>query len=194
MATHVHQRAATGLIEVVEPVAVRAGVLFALSQVIDRSERAFAHELPNTLVLRREAQFLGVHQLPIMSLARRDHLVSLFEGEAERLLDDDVLAGVRGSDRDVRVQVVRYADVRDVAVCTCKRLVEIGEPTRNPVLLCERARVLLAPRIDAGQLGIGNEAVVGLGMDVGDEPGADQEDFGSAHGVNLQRDAYDLSD
>jgi hypothetical protein len=34
--------------------------------------------------------------------------------------------------------------------------------------------------------------VVGLGVNVGDEPRADQEDFGSAHGVNLQPEAYYL--
>jgi hypothetical protein len=38
----------------------------------------------------REAQLLGVHQLPLVLAADGDHLVGFLERHAQRLLDDDV--------------------------------------------------------------------------------------------------------
>ena len=84
-----------------------------------------------------------------------------------------------------RVQVVRQADVHDLAVRACDRLVEIREPSRDPVLVRKRAGTLLGPRIDANHFGVRHETVVGLGMNVRDESGTEQQDFGSAHVVHV---------
>jgi hypothetical protein len=156
-------------------------MLLALPYVIDRSDGAFLHELPDALVLRREAQFLGIHQLPVASPAGRNHLVGLFEREAQRLLDDDVLADVYRIDRDARVQVVRDADIDDFAVCVVHRRLEIREPARDPVPLGEPARVIFASGIDGHQLGVRYETEIRLGVNLGNEPGADQDDFRSGH-------------
>ena len=94
-----------------------------------------------------------------MRPARRDHRVRFFEGQAQRLLDDHVPAGGDGVDREARVQVIRQADVDDVAVDPRECLLEIGQPARDAVLLRERARVVLGSRIDGDDLGIGHEAV-----------------------------------
>ena len=185
MTAHVHQRSAAGSFPVVEPVAVRARVLLALTHEIDRSDGALAHQVTDPLVLRREAQLFGVHQLPVLRLARRDHLVGLLEREAQRLFDDDVPADLRRGDCDTRVQVVRQADVHDLAVRARDRLVDVREPLRDAVLQRERARPLVGPRIDANHFGVRDETVVGLGMDVRDESGTKQQDSGSAHVVQV---------
>ena len=183
MAAHVHQRAAAGLIEVIEPVAVRSRVLFALTHVVDRSDGAFADELANAFVFRREAQFLGIHQLSVVHLARGDHRVGLFEREAQRLFKDHVFAGGGRRNRDARMKVIRQADVRDVVIGTREAFLEIGRPACDSVPLGQCSRAAFGSRVDGHHFGVGHEAMVRLGMDVGDEPGAEQGDSGFAHGV-----------
>ena len=116
VAAHVHQHAAAGLVDVPEPVAVGARVLLELLQHVDVADGALLHQRADALVLRREAQLLGVHQLPLVLAADGDHLVGLFERHAQRLLDDDVAAAVCGAERGLVMEEVRQADVDDLAV------------------------------------------------------------------------------
>ena len=112
VAAEVHQRPAARLIDVPEPVGVRARVLLSLLHDVDATERAFVRHLLRLHVLRREEQLLGVEQQHARLRARLDHRVGFLERDAERLLADDVLAGARRVDRDLRVQSVRRGDRR----------------------------------------------------------------------------------
>ena len=181
MASHIHQRAAARLVKVVEPVAVWTRVFFAVAQVVDVAECTFANQLAHTLVLWREAQFLRIHQLAVLRRARGDHLVRLLDRQAERLLQDDVLACGCRAHGGLRMQVIGQTDVGHLVILAGERLLQIRGPLRNAVLLRERARVIFAPGVDAHDLGVGYETVVALGVDVGDEPGANQEHSGSRH-------------
>ena len=189
VAAHVHQHAAAGLVDVPEPVAVRARVLLQLLQHVDVADRALAHQLPHALVLRREAQLLGVHQLPAVLAAHGNHLVGLLERHAQGLLDDHVLAGACGGERDAVVQEVGQADVHDVAVGLGDRAIEVGEPLRDAPVRRHARGALGRPRVDGGDLRVRHEALVGLEMDVGDEAGAEQGDFGFGHGLSVLRGA-----
>ena len=151
-------------------------MFFALAQIVNRAERSFAHHVAHAFVFWCEAQFFRVHQFAIARPADGDHLVRLFQREAQRLLEDDVLAGSGRGDRRARVQMIGKTDVRDVVVCARQRRVEIHGPLRDLVLLSERLRMGVASRIDADDLGVGNESPVTLGMNVGDESSADQQD------------------
>ena len=71
MAAQVHQRAAAGLLDVPEPVGVRAGVLLALLDEVDVAERALVRHLLRLHVLRREEQLLGVHEEHALRRGRR---------------------------------------------------------------------------------------------------------------------------
>ena len=93
VAAEVHERAAARLLDVPEPVGVRAGVLLALLHEMDAPERAFVRHLLRLDVLRREEQLLGVEQQHAGLGARVDHRVRFLERDAERLLADDVLSG-----------------------------------------------------------------------------------------------------
>ena len=87
------------------------------------------------------------------------------------------LPASRRRDRGARVQVVGNADIHDLAAGLGERPIEIGEPPRDAVLRGEGPRALLAPRVDGDDLGFGHEARVRLGVNVGDEAGADQGNF-----------------
>ena len=60
------------------------------------------------------------------ALDRPLHLDGLLRGEAERLLAQDVLAGLGRRDDRVGVQVVRQADVDGVEVCLGDHLPIVG--------------------------------------------------------------------
>ena len=121
---------------------MRAGVLLALLDQDDVAERALVDELLGAHVLRREEQLLGVHQLDAGLAAGGDHRVGLFQGQAERLLADDVLAGAGGVDADLRVQVVRHPDGDHVEIVALEHLSVIGEVARDTELIGKGAAPL----------------------------------------------------
>src|SRR5690349_666152 len=99
MAAEIHERAAAGLLDVPEPVGVRTVVLLTLLHEMDATEGALVRHLLRLHVLWGEEKLLRVQQQYIGLPARVDHLVGLLEGDAERLLADDVLPGAGGVDR-----------------------------------------------------------------------------------------------
>ena len=125
MTAHVHQRAAAGLVHVVKPFAVRPGMFLALAHLKDFPDRAFVHQFADALVLRREAKFLGVHQLPIRRLAGRDHLVRFLEVHRKRLFDDHMFAGLGRREHGAVVQKIGDANVHHVAAGLRNGFVEV---------------------------------------------------------------------
>jgi len=53
-----------------------------------------------------------------------DEIVGVREGQRHRFLDDDVLAGLRGLDPELRVRAARRADGHDVNVAVVQQLLE----------------------------------------------------------------------
>src|SRR5262249_48046544 len=102
MAAHVHERAAARPAHVPEPGAMRARVAFTLLHQMDASEGPLLRHLLGLGVFRNEGQLLAIHKKHAVSPADIDHLLRLLEAEAERLLADDVLAGLRRGARDRR--------------------------------------------------------------------------------------------
>ena len=143
---------------------------------------------PSSTSLRTRSYFGAKHNssayisFRLCGLADRDHLVGFLEREAQRLFDDDVLAGRRGGDGRARVQIVGNADVDDVAVGLRRcAAIEVGEPAGDAVLARERLGALAAARIDRDDFGVRHEARVRLEVNVGDEAGAEERDLGGGH-------------
>ena len=95
--------------------------------------------------------------------------------QAERLLADDVLAGMGGVDADLRVQVVRHPDGHHVEIVALQHLSIVGEVMRDTELIGQGAATLGTWRGDGDDLGI-RHMRKGLGVQVSDEPGADDAD------------------
>ena len=64
---------------------------------------------------------------------------------------------------------------------SAKKLIEIGEHLRDLPVLREVLGTLRRARVHGRHLRIGHESRVGLEMDVGDEPGAEDGDFCGGH-------------
>ncbi|MPN03560.1 hypothetical protein SDC9_150791 [bioreactor metagenome] len=141
MAAHVHHDAAARLVALVEPAAVRAAVLLGLTQHVDAANRAALDDVAHALILRREAELLGVHQELSVLLAGGDHLVRLGQREAERFFHDNVLARVRGLDADAVMQVIRQTNVDNVAVDLGEQLIHVVVCGGNAELLCKMLRL-----------------------------------------------------
>ena len=110
MATEVHQRAAAGLIDVPEPVGVRARVLLRLFDEVNAAEGPFIGHLFRLHVFRCEEQLLGVQQQHTGLLAGVEHCVRLLERDAKRFFTHHVFPGARRIDRHRRVQAIRGRD------------------------------------------------------------------------------------
>ena len=90
-------------------------------------------------------------------------------------------ARARGGERGAVMQEVRQADVDDVAVGFADQRVEIAEPSRDLPVRRKCLGPRGAAREDGRHLRIRHEAGVGLEVDVGDETGAEDGDFGRGH-------------
>ena len=82
----------------------------ALLDQVDLAERPLVGHSLGLHVLGREEQFFGIHQQHPLAAADVDHLVGLFQGHAQRLFADDMLAGMGGVDGHSRMQRVRRGD------------------------------------------------------------------------------------
>ena len=80
------------------------------------------------------------------------------------------------------VQVVGQADVHHVHLLGGQQFVDVGVDRGDAMRLGKGLGVRLVPAVDGHHLRVGNEAGVTLGVDVGDEAGAQQGDFCLAHG------------
>ena len=179
--THIHEHAAAALVHVIEPIAVRAGMLFALLHHVDRADGVFIHELADALVLGCETKFLGIHEFHAGFVAGVDHFIGLFKGHRERFLDDDMLAGLGRAEDCAMMEVVRNADVHNVAIRLANGAFQVGERFGNVMFLREGLRSLWIARVNGDDFRIWNKTRVGFQVNVGNESGAEQRDFGFWH-------------
>ena len=117
------------------------------------------HELDQRDIFAPEAQDMRHHQRPAGLLRRRDHAVAIGGGQRERLLEEDVLAGLQRRDRRFGVEVrrQRVADRLDRRVLDDRAVVGGGAGAdflRELLRLVEIARRDRRDA-DAGDLGIG---------------------------------------
>ena len=70
-------------------------------------------------------------------LAGRDHAIGFAQVAAERLLDDDVLAGARRGDGRIAVEVVRKAEIDELDVRPLVELLVACEGVRDAMALRE---------------------------------------------------------
>src|SRR5262245_39216376 len=178
VAAHVEQDSATGTPHVPEPGRVRSAVLLALFNQKDIAQCSLFDEALGADVLGGEEEFFGVHHFHPSLASGSDDGVGVLQGEAERLLADDVLTGARGVDADLCVKVVRYADRDHIEIVELEELVIITEMAGNAELIGQRATSLRAGRGDGDDLRVGN---IGerLGMEMTDEAGANDPDLHS---------------
>ncbi len=193
VAAHVHEHPAAGALGIPEPARVRPEVLLALAHEIHRPQRALVGQLLRPHVLGREAQLLGVHQEHSRLRAGGDHLVGLRQRARERLLADHVLAGRRGRNRDVAMQVVGGADADDVDVRLLDQRPVVGVVAGDAVLGREALGVPRSRRGDAAQAG-GGHRLERLGVALGDEARPDQSDPDIPHGISLPQGFRLVSD
>lgn len=133
---------------------------------------------------RQEQLVVGAHEGDTGLLDGGGDLHGLLRCQAERLLAQDVLAGARGGDDRVLVQVMRQADVDGVDVCLRQHRGVVGVDRRSGVT--RSALGALAHRI--GDRGEGDGAgvrEVALEVRSGDAAGPDQADAngGCDHGL-----------
>ena len=100
-------------------------------------DAAVEHTSSRFLHLRIEAdvEIRAVHEPAL--LGQRDELAGLGGGQRERLLADDVLAGLEGALHLRVVEVVRRGEVDDVHAFVCKQRLVALIRWRQP--LCSRA-------------------------------------------------------
>src|SRR5207245_11342342 len=84
------------------------------------------------------------------------------------------------------VQKVRQANVHHIAAGFSNGLVEIAEATGDVVFFRERFGAVRLAREDGHDLRVRDKAVIRFNVDVSDETGAKQGDFGSAHTLLLR--------
>ena len=181
MAAHVHDGAAAGARDVIEPVGVRAGVFFALLDHVELAHRAFLHQLLGAAVLGREAERLRVHQLDLVLLRGLHHRQAGFERVRERLFDHDVFAGLRRRHRHFFVQVVGDAQHDHVHVFAIEELAVVGERVRDVPLAREGLERGFVHVADRHQLRFGN-FLKRLRMQIGNKSTADQSHAHLVHG------------
>ena len=92
-----------------------------------------------------------------------------------------------GAHHDAVMKEVWQADIHHLATRGCDGLVKVSEPTGDAVLAGKGFGFLLAARIDGHDFRFGHKAVIGLEVDVGNEPGAEQGDLGLLHYLRCQR-------
>ena len=107
MTAQVHEGAAAGAIDVPEPLAVRAEMLFALFDEIDFSEGAGIGHFFRFQIFRREEKLLAVHQQNAVAFRDGDHLLALRDGHGQRLFTDDMFAG---------------SGAQSLVICACRLL------------------------------------------------------------------------
>ena len=185
VAAEIHDRTTARLCDVPEPGRVWAGVLLALLDQMDTTERAFVGHLFRLHVFRCEEQLLGVEQQHTRSAAGVDHRVGFLECDAQRLLADDVLAGLRRVDRDLRMQAVRGGDRDHLDVRIAEQVVVIGKGLGHAVALGELRRVTLGRRGDRHELGLFGDRLHGARDAIGLKAGTDDADFYFGHGAIL---------
>ena len=93
-----------------------------------------------------------LHRDPVVAGGRGGDRIDLVDRQGERLLAEDVLAGVEGPDRPLGVQAVRQRDVDDVDEGVGEQGVERRMRDRGPMALGERAGRALVAAGDRAQL------------------------------------------
>src|SRR3954471_20677630 len=86
-----------------------------------------------------------------------------------------MLAGTGSVDADLRVQVVRHPDGHHVEIVALEHLSIVGEVMRDPELIGQRSATFGTWRGDGNNFDVWHMCE-GLGVQVSDEPGADDAD------------------
>src|SRR6266481_6863987 len=143
MTAEVHEGAAAGLLDIPEPVGVRARVLLGLFHEMNAAESAFIRHLLRLHVLWREEELLRVEEKDTGSGARVDHRVGFLERDAQRLLANNVFSSCGSLDRDAGVKPIRrrYGDHLDRRVA--QHLTVVGIETSYAVTSRKRLRIPL---------------------------------------------------
>ena len=141
MAAEVHEGAAAGAIDVPEPFAVRAKMLFALFDEIDFSESAGIGHFFRFQIFRREEKLLAVHQQNAVAFCGCDHLLAFRDGHGQRLFTDDMFAGRGAILGHLRMQAIRGGDGHHLDVFFFEHLAVVGEHARDAEFLGERGGV-----------------------------------------------------
>ena len=113
---------------------MRAVVLLGLFEQHGAAKHAVIEQLLQPDVLGREAQLFRVHQLDAGLIARRDHAIRVRQVQAQRFLDDHMLAGLRSLHRDLAVSEVGCADHDHVDLVHGEHRVQVLEVVRDAML------------------------------------------------------------
>jgi len=157
------------------------GVLLALLHEVHAAERTLVGHLLRLYVLRCEEQLLGVEQQHPGLLTGVDHRVRFLEGDAQRLLAHDVLAGPRGVDRDLRMETVGRRNGNHLDLGIAQQVAIVGVRLRDTVALGERGGVALRRRGDRDELGLFRDRLYRARDAISLKPRADDADFDSRH-------------
>ena len=132
--------------------------------VVERlTDRASAHEPLQRQVVSVPAAVLIDRQHPVCRISCVDHLVGLGRREAERFLDDDVLAGGDRPQRPLGVTARRRRDDDEIDVIAREQLLAIGERQyvgRERARRVDPGRVLVAHRGQDQTVDSGDRLVV----------------------------------
>ena len=104
------------------------------------------------LVAVAEAVLEDRHEPALRGLFGRDHRVDIFQRTDERLLADDVLAGLQGRHDLLEVQARRRADVDDVDRGIGEHLVERGGASGNAVGVADLGKAGFVQVADEGDV------------------------------------------
>src|SRR5215211_5320983 len=122
VAAHIEHHATAGTVYVPEPGHVWTRMFFGLLSKEWFADRAFVDQHFGADVFRREQEFLGIHQQDSRLLAFLDHLIRLFERDAERLLDNDMFPRTCRIHHNLTVQIIGDADVNDIDLFVLQHL------------------------------------------------------------------------
>ena len=182
MAAHVHGHAAARAADVVKVGRVGTVVLLALLEQRRAAERSRVEKLLEPYIFGCEAEFFGVHQLHAGAAARGEHGVGLGQVEAQRLLADDVLAGLGSGQGEGGVGVVGGGDDDHIDVGRADEFQRVGRAVGNVEPPGEGLRIRRRGRGDGRELSA-RALQHTLRMDAGDELRADDANANRAsHG------------
>src|ERR1700722_4013013 len=186
VAAEIHERAAAAAIDVPEPFAVRAEMLFALLDEINFAEGAGVGHFFDFEIFRREEKLFTVHQEDAGLFCGGDHFFALGDGHGERLFADDVLPYSGGVFGHLAMKAVGSADADDFDGGIFEHFAIVGVGAGNVEALGEMFGVAGSGRGDGDEFGFVGHDLKRGGVDVGLELRADDADFYFGVGVHLR--------
>src|SRR5207244_6807219 len=92
---HIKENAAAAAVRVPEPIGMGTGMFLALLDQVHFAQSAFVDKLLGADVLRREAEFLRVHELHAGLVASGDHLFRLLQVHAQLFFANEMISYAR---------------------------------------------------------------------------------------------------